>query len=104
MNGVLDTKKYTDESNRSWIFRTVGYGHDADLWSDFVSTLQMFGYDYVLSIEHEDSILSPDEGLTKATRFLDQIVIKERRRPPGGFERALSTFLLPAPFLCVRNL
>jgi sugar phosphate isomerase/epimerase len=38
----------------------------------------MFGYDYVLSIEHEDSILSPEEGLTKAIRFLDSIVIKEQ--------------------------
>ena len=26
----------------------------------------MFGYDYVLSIEHEDTLMSPDEGLTKA--------------------------------------
>jgi hypothetical protein len=32
----------------------------------------------VLSIEHEDSILSPEEGLTKAIRFLDSIVIKEQ--------------------------
>ena len=28
--GVLDTKKYTDEKNRSWIFRSVGYGHASD--------------------------------------------------------------------------
>ena len=38
----------------------------------------MYGYDYVLSIEHEDSLLSPEEGLTKAIRFLDAIVIKEK--------------------------
>ena len=78
MTGVLDTKKYTDEKNRAWIFRTVGYGHGAEWWSEFISTLRMFGYDYVLSIEHEDSILSPEEGLTKAIRFLDSIVIKEQ--------------------------
>jgi sugar phosphate isomerase/epimerase len=77
LTGVLDTKKYTDERNRAWIFRTVGYGHGAEWWSEFISTLRMFGYDYVLSIEHEDSILSPEEGLTKAIRFLDQLVIKE---------------------------
>ena len=76
--GVLDTKKYTDERNRAWIFRTVGYGHGAEWWSEFISTLRMFGYDYVLSIEHEDSILSPEEGLTKAIKFLDAIVIKEK--------------------------
>jgi len=78
LTGVLDTKKYTDERHRAWIFRTVGYGHDAGWWSEFISTLRMFGYDYVLSIEHEDSILSPEEGLTKAIRFLDQWVVKEK--------------------------
>ncbi len=77
MTGVLDTKKYTDEAHRAWIFRTVGYGHGAEWWSEFISTLRMFGYDYVLSIEHEDSLLSPEEGLTKAIKFLDAIVIKE---------------------------
>jgi len=78
INGVLDTKHYADELNRSWIFRTVGYGHGAEWWSEFISTLRMYGYDYVLSIEHEDSLLSPEEGLTKAIRFLDAIVIKEK--------------------------
>jgi sugar phosphate isomerase/epimerase len=77
LTGVLDTKKYTDEQHRAWIFRTVGYGHGSEWWSEFISTLRMFGYDYVLSIEHEDSLLSPEEGLTKAIKFLDSIVIKE---------------------------
>jgi sugar phosphate isomerase/epimerase len=78
VNGVLDYKPYSDEINRSWIFRTVGYGHDADFWGDLVSTLQMVGYDHVLSIEHEDSLMSVDEGLSKAATFLRQIVIKEK--------------------------
>ncbi len=76
--GVLDTKSYTDERHRSWIFRTCGYGHGAEWWSEFVSTLRMYGYDYVLSIEHEDSLLSPGEGLTKAANFLNRIVIREQ--------------------------
>jgi len=75
--GVLDTKLYTDERNRGWIFRTCGYGHGAEWWKEFVSTLRMFGYDGVLSIEHEDSLLSPEEGLTKAAGFLNEIVIKQ---------------------------
>jgi sugar phosphate isomerase/epimerase len=75
--GVLDTKKYTDERNRSWIFRTVGYGHSYLWWTEFISTLRMFGYDYVLSIEHEDSLMSPEEGLSKAANFLNQIVIRD---------------------------
>jgi sugar phosphate isomerase/epimerase len=56
----------------------VGYGHGAGWWSEFISTLRMYGYDYVLSIEHEDSLLSPEEGLRKAIRFLDDIVIQEQ--------------------------
>jgi len=78
LTGVLDMKKYTDERNRAWIFRTCGYGHGEDFWREFVSTLRMFGYDYVLSVEHEDSLMSPEEGLTKAVRFLNDIVIKEK--------------------------
>jgi sugar phosphate isomerase/epimerase len=76
--GVLDTKPYTQERDRSWIFRTCGYGHGAEWWGELISTLRMFGYDYVLSIEHEDSLLSPEEGLTKAATFLNSIVIREQ--------------------------
>jgi sugar phosphate isomerase/epimerase len=76
--GVLDTKPYTDERNRGWIFRTCGYGHGAEWWKEFVSTLRMFGYDNVLSIEHEDSLLSPEEGLSRAAKFLNDIVLKEK--------------------------
>ena len=72
--GVLDTKPYTDERHRAWIFRTCGYGHGEEWWREFVSTLRMFGYDHVLSIEHEDSLLSAEEGLTRAATFLNQIV------------------------------
>ncbi len=38
----------------------------------------MFGYDNVLSIEHEDSLMSPEEGLTKAANFLNSIVDREK--------------------------
>lgn len=75
---MLDTKKYTDERNRSWMFRTVGYGHGADWWAEFISTLRMYGYDYVLSIEHEDSLMSAEEGLSKAVRFLQNLIIKDQ--------------------------
>jgi sugar phosphate isomerase/epimerase len=81
--GVLDTKPYTDERNRAWIFRTCGYGHGAEWWNEFVSTLRMYGYDYVLSIEHEDSLLSPSEGLSKAATLLNSIVIREQ--PTGAW-------------------
>ncbi len=77
-NGVLDTKPYTDEINRSWIFRTVGYGHGDEFWRALVSELRLAGYDGALSIEHEDSLLSVDEGFTKAVEFLKQTVIRDQ--------------------------
>lgn len=78
-NGVLDTGKYTNEAGRSWIFRTVGYGHDAQYWRDMISNLRLVGYDRVLSIEHEDSLMSLDEGLAKAVEFLRASVIGEEK-------------------------
>lgn len=78
VNGTLDTKNYGDLLERSWVFRTCGYGHDERWWNDFVSTLKMVGYDHVLSIEHEDSMMSPKEGLEKAVTFLQRVVIREK--------------------------
>src|SRR5690606_4595131 len=77
LNGVLDAKNYTRELERSWIFRTVGYGNDALVWKDIISTLRMVGYDHAISIEHEDSLMSPAEGLRKAIAFLKGVVIGE---------------------------
>jgi sugar phosphate isomerase/epimerase len=76
-NGVLDTKHYSDEINRSWVFRSVGYGHSYQVWKDIVSNLRMVGYDDVLSIEHEDSLMSSNEGLQKAISFLKEVLIYE---------------------------
>ena len=84
VNGVLDTKHYSDELHRSWIFRTVGYGHDAQYWRDFISNLRLVGYDDVLSIEHEDSIMTNKEGLEKAVAFLKDCIISESK-PTGMF-------------------
>jgi sugar phosphate isomerase/epimerase len=79
VNGVLDAKAYTRELERSWVFRTVGYGHDALVWKDIVSALRLVGYDHVISIEHEDSVMSGPEGLKKAIAFLKGVVIQEPR-------------------------
>ncbi|MCL2532062.1 MAG: sugar phosphate isomerase/epimerase [Oscillospiraceae bacterium] len=77
INGVLDTKAYGDELHRSWIFRSVGYGNDANYWKDIVSNLRMVGYDYAMSIEHEDSLMSQNEGLSKAVTLLKDVMITE---------------------------
>jgi Sugar phosphate isomerases/epimerases len=75
INGVLDTKHYTDEINRSFIFRTVGYGMSPNDWKDIFSALNLVGYDGAISIEHEDSLMEPFEGLEKAAAFLKHIII-----------------------------
>jgi len=77
VNGVLDNKGYGDIMNRSWVFRTVGYGHDAKVWNDIISTLKTIGYDGAISIEHEDGLMSPKEGLEKAISFLKNVLIYE---------------------------
>jgi len=81
LNGALDTKSYADEANRSWIFRTIGYGHGEDFWRDFVSTLRLIGYNGTISIEHEDSLLSVNEGFLKAVGLLKSVVLREK---PGA--------------------
>ena len=75
--GVLDTKHYSDEAHRSWIFRSVGYGNGLDYWRDIISALRLVGYDKVMSIEHEDSLMTPEEGLRYAVEFLKQSIIKD---------------------------
>jgi len=76
-NGVLDTKHYKDVANRAWTFRTVGYGHSEEVWRDIISALRVAGYDYVLSIEHEDCLMSRDEGLKKAVDFIRPLLISD---------------------------
>jgi len=83
VNGVLDTKSYSHLSRRSWVFRTVGYGHGDETWRAMMSNLQLIGYDGAISIEHEDELMSQNEGFEKAVSFLKGILIQER--PSGAF-------------------
>jgi len=81
INGTLDTKSYGDLQRRSWVFRTCGYGHGDEFWKPFVSMLRAKGYDGVISIEHEDSYMSVQEGFEKAVAYLRSVLIQE---PAGG--------------------
>ncbi|KQL18415.1 sugar phosphate isomerase/epimerase family protein [Cytobacillus solani] len=76
-NGLTDMTSYSDMQNRSWYFRTVGFGHDAKVWADIISTLRLYGYDYVVSIEHEDGLMSVDEGFAKAIQTLKLVMVRE---------------------------
>lgn len=78
VNGVLDAKSYVHMAERSWLFRTVGWGHGASDWAEIMSALRLVGYDHVVSIEHEDALASVDEGLANAVRFLRPLILKEQ--------------------------
>ena len=78
INGVLDLENYRNVGARSWVFRSVGDGHDLLFWKRFVAALRVAGYDHVLSIEHEDSLASVDEGLERAIGTLRAAVLREQ--------------------------
>ncbi|MCH8252025.1 MAG: sugar phosphate isomerase/epimerase [Planctomycetes bacterium] len=85
INGGLDTKSYGDLHNRSWVFRTCGWGHGDEFWKPFISMLRMKGYDGVISIEHEDSYMSVQEGFEKAVAYLRSVLIKEEAGAASWF-------------------
>ncbi len=78
ITGNLDIKSYGDIARRSWVFRTVGYGHGDEFWKPFISALATWGYDGAISIEHEDGLMSVTEGLEKAVAYLKPILIAEK--------------------------
>ena len=82
VNGFNDARPYTDLKHRAWNFRTCGYGHGHEFWKPFVSMLRRYGYDHVLSIEHEDASMSVEEGLTRAIEFLTEAIIFEKPATP----------------------
>jgi len=76
-NGVLDTKSYRQMAQRSWVFRSVGWGHSELEWKRIVAALRLVGYDYVLSIEHEDALASIEEGLRSAVDTLSRVLLRQ---------------------------
>jgi len=74
INGCLDTILPSLPVNMPWVFRAVGFGHGAGWWRDFISVLQMHGYDGVLSIEHEDPLMGLEDGTRMAAEFLTPLV------------------------------
>lgn len=74
INGGLDPYPMTQFEERSWVYRTLGYGHDEKWWRDFVSELRMAGYDGVLSIEHEDRLMNSREGIIKSVQLLKRVI------------------------------
>ena len=84
--GVTDMQSFGVAYGRAWQFRTVGFGHDLKTWADLFDALRSAGYDDVVSIEHEDSHMSVEEGLDKAVANLRQVLPVEAGAKPKAFE------------------
>jgi sugar phosphate isomerase/epimerase len=74
VSGVLDATPFSNVGQRAWSFRSVGQGHDDRFWLDFVNQLCDIGYDDVLSIEHEDPMVGPKDGLVTSVAFLQHVL------------------------------
>jgi sugar phosphate isomerase/epimerase len=76
LSGGIDMRPMQLVNERSWAYRTLGFGHGEAWWRDFVSALRAVGYDGVLSIEHEDPLMSAREGIIKSVEFLKPILLR----------------------------
>ncbi|WP_192254078.1 sugar phosphate isomerase/epimerase family protein [Mesorhizobium silamurunense] len=75
IDGVLDARPPDHYAERAWNYITLGYGHGETWWRQFCTALKQVGYDDVLSIEHEDMMLSPMEGMRKSVALLRNVAI-----------------------------
>jgi sugar phosphate isomerase/epimerase len=80
VDGLLETTPNELFRKRAWNYATVGYGHSAEWWARFIAELAAAGYNDVLSIEHEDSMLDAVEGVRKTVALLNGIVIGRPQR------------------------
>jgi len=77
VNSRLENGSLTDVSTRAWSYVTLGFGNGESFWRDFCCRLRMNGYDGWLSIEHEDVLLSREEGVRKAVALLKAVAPSE---------------------------
>ena len=71
VNSVIDTTPMDALGARSWGYVTLGFGHDLAWWREFCTVLRRTGYDDVLSIEHEDFSLTPEDGVRESVLLLN---------------------------------
>ncbi len=70
VNSLIDTVPSQQVRDRAWGYVTLGYGHGEGWWREFCLGLKLAGYDDVLSIEHEDLLLTPEEGVCRSANLL----------------------------------
>lgn len=73
-SGCIPTGPW-NRTTRGFRFRTVGWGNVE--WKRIITALCEVGYDYVLSYEHEDPVISREDGLEKCIQYLKPLIIKK---------------------------
>jgi len=63
LHGVLDFRWPADADTMPWHFAAVGRGRPVEEWARLLEAIRATGYDGVVSIEHEDPTLQPEQGV-----------------------------------------
>ena len=83
-DGLVSSAYYDEWDQRSWSYRTLGYGHDEFFWRSFIVSLRRAGYDGPLGIECEEPYLTVDDSLAKAVELL-KYVLPNEPMPSGNW-------------------
>jgi sugar phosphate isomerase/epimerase len=71
LNGLNDNRWPGDPETIPWDFAAVGYGeHGAPWWADFADALRDHTSALCFSIEHEDRLHAPEDGVAASARML----------------------------------
>lgn len=73
VSGVIPTGAWR-RLGRGFRFRVVGWG-DVE-WKRIITAMLEVGYNYVLSYEHEDPVMSAEDGAEKCIAYLKPLIIK----------------------------
>ena len=79
-SGLQATGKW-GRIDRGFRFRIPGWGSVP--WKRVLTEMRLVDYDYVLSYEHEDVVMSREDGMEKAIAYLRPLIIKGRYEGRG---------------------
>jgi len=79
-SGLQPTGKW-NRIDRGFRFRIPGWGSVP--WKRVLTELMLVNYDYVLSYEHEDVVMSRDDGIEKTMEYLKPLIIKGKYEGRG---------------------
>lgn len=79
LTGMLDCRIPGDPRKLSWNFSTVGHGHDAHWWTDFLAALAAGDFNGTISVEYEDPFLDAESSILEAIGLLAAAAETARR-------------------------